>query len=125
MAKFTIPQGREFEGIFVIKEPNSGTPLDLTGASGTFTLSSIGVAGCVVIDKKAMGIFDAINGKFKITLTADETADLETSLGLQEDGYPLSATYKALLDIDASVGKVYVRVPQIYVESVGDSCPVS
>ena len=125
MAKFTIPQGREFEGIFVIKEPNSGTPLDLTGASGTFTLSSIGVAGCVVIDKKAMTIFDAINGKFKITLTADETATLETSLGLQEDGYPLSATYKALLDIDASVGKVYVRVPQIYVESVGDSCPAS
>ena len=78
MAQFIITKGQPKNFIIVVKQPRSTTPLDLTGSTGTFTMSSLGEDSCKVIDGKDMPIYDAVNGKFLITLTADETADLET-----------------------------------------------
>jgi len=121
--KFTIPAGRAFECTFQIKEPNSSTPMDLTGATGTFTMSTIGVNPCIVLDKITMTVDDALNGKFKLSLTAEQTTGLVSSKAGQEDGYPLTATYSALLEINQSeFGLIYAQVPQIYVTDIGTSC---
>ncbi len=125
MAKMIIVEGKQFEAVFVVKEPNSGTPLDLSGAVGTFTMSTIGNNPCKVIDSKSMTIYDALNGKFKITLTSAETTDLVSDVAFGEDGFPLNATYKASLDIQSpEYGQIFVRIPQIYVEDSGEACPV-
>ena len=121
--KFVIPQGRAFECIFPVKEPNSPTPMDLTGASGTFTLSTIGNQPCVVLDKIPMTVYDALNGKFKLNLTAEQTEDLVGSKAAEEDGYPLSATYVALLEINqAEYGQIFANIPQVYIYETGSTC---
>jgi len=126
MAKFVIPQGRAFECIFPIKEPNSPTPMDITGATATFTLSTIGVSPCVVLNNIPMTIYDAVNGKFKLNLTADQTSDLEGAKAFEEDGFPLSATYSALLEINhPTFGQIFASIPQCYIYETGTVCPVS
>jgi len=121
--KFTIPEGRDFECLFQIKEPNSTTPMDLTGATGTFTMSTIGKQPCIVLNNIPMTVYDAVNGKFKLSLTAEQTTGLATDTGFQEDGYPLTATYSALLEINQSeFGQIFANVPQIYILTTGTSC---
>jgi len=126
MGKMVIVEGKQFEAIFVIKQPGSETPLDLTGSTGTFTMSTTGENPCKVIDNKAMTLYDAINGKFKITLSSEETTGLDSDVAFEEDGFPLAATYKAYLDITSpDYGQIFVRIPQIYVEDGGSICPVT
>ena len=126
MAKFIIPEGRSFECIFVIKEPNSTTPMDLTGATGTFTMSTIGSNPCIVLDNISMSVDDALNGKFKLSLTAEQTTGLESANAFAEDGYPLSATYSGLLEINQSgYGQIFAGVPQIYILTTGTACVTS
>ncbi len=126
MSKFVIPEGRAFECIFPVKEPNSPTPMDLTGASGTFTMSTIGVGPCIVLDNIPMTVYDALNGKFKLTLTAEQTTGLVSSEAFEEDGFPLSATYKALLEINQpEFGQIFASIPQIYILNTGSACPAT
>ena len=123
MAKFTIVEGRAFECIFPIKEPNSPTPMDITGATGTFTLSSIGKSPCVVLDKIPMTVDDALNGKFKLNLTIEQTTGLVSDTAFQEDGFPTSATYSALLEIQhPEFGQIFAQINSVYVISMGEVC---
>ena len=124
MAKFTIVKGRTFTCTFIIKEPGSPDPVELdTGDTGTFTMSTIG-AGPTVLLTQAMTLGtseDNSNGKMFLSLTAEQTALLPSDIEFGEDGFPLHATCQALLDITtSSTGKIYARVPQIYVVYVGD-----
>ncbi len=126
MSKFVIPEGRAFECIFPIKQPNSPTPMDLTGATGTFTMSTIGKGSCIVLDKIPMTVYDALNGKFKLSLTAEQTTGLVSSEAFEEDGYPLSATYKVLLEINQSeYGQIFANIPQVYIYDSGSTCPAT
>ena len=122
---FTIVEGRAFECLFPIKEPNSPTPMDITGATGTFTLSTIGNTPCVVLDKIPMTIYDALNGKFKLNLTAEQTTGLISATAFEEDGFPTTATYAGLLEINhPTFGLIYANIPQIYIITTGTSCGV-
>ena len=70
-----------------------------------------------------MSIYDASFGKFKLSLTADETKDLESKSGFEEDGNVPMATYKALLKFNtASDGLVYATIPSVFVNDFGVSC---
>jgi hypothetical protein len=120
MAQFVITKGREFECIFPIKEPNSPTPMNLTGAAGTFTLTKYDEENCAALLNITMEVYDSRNGKFKLKLTAEETSNLESKTAFAEDGYPLAATYSALLDISHPIhGKIFARIPQVYIYDTG------
>lgn len=129
MAKFTINEGLPFKTVFILKEPRSTTPLDLTGSTGTFNLSSLGESSCKVLEGIEMTIeeeLDAINGRFTLTLTAEQTSGLGTKLAFEEDGYPTLPTYKARLDITSpDYGLIYVYIPKIYIVQDGEVCPAS
>jgi hypothetical protein len=67
-----------------------------------------------------MTIFDASNGKFKLTLTAEQTTGLKGDVGFGEDRYNSIPTHKALLDITtAAEGKIYATLPEVYIEKIG------
>jgi len=119
--RFTIPRNQEFYCEFQIKEPGSGTPMDITGAIGLFSLSSIGHSCTTELVDIPMVIEDAVNGLISVTLTAEQTADLEGRLGFAEDGYPLIATYKGRIDITGTTTPISVDIPQVYVSEM--SCP--
>ena len=116
--KFTIPRGQEFYCEFVIKEPNSGTPMDLTGAIGLFNLSTSGLSSIEVIVDHPMTIVDAVNGLIAVRLSADQTADLIPKIGFGEDGFPLLSNYKSRLDIIASE-PISVDIPKVYISDMG------
>ena len=119
--KFTIPKNQEFYCKFQIKEPGSGTPMDITGAIGLFSLSSIGNSCVSELTDVPMAVEDAVNGEISVTLTVDQTANLEGRLGFAEDGYPLIATYKARIDITGITNPISVDIPKVYVSEM--SCP--
>ncbi len=119
--KFTIPRGQEFYCEFQIKEPGSGTPMDITGAIGVFSLSSIGYSCTVELTDVPMVVEDAVNGKISITLDETQTANLEGQLGFAEDGYPLLPTYKARIDVTGITTPISVDIPKVYVSEM--TCP--
>ncbi len=122
MMRFTISKNKEFYCKFQIKEPGSSIPMDITGATGLFTLSTIGI-GCVsTIVDAPMIVEDAINGEISVTLSAADTALLEGRIGFAEDGYPLIATYKARIDITGTANPISVDIPKVYVSEM--TCPV-
>ena len=126
MAKFTIYEGRAFNCVFPIKQPDSPTPMDLTGASATFTLSTIDSPVCVALNKIPMSIYgDAVNGKFALSLTSEQTTGLVTKNGFEEDKYQTMATYKVVIEINhPTYGQIFARIPAVYIESMGDVCNV-
>lgn len=122
--QYTIPRGQEFYCEFVIKEPGSGTPMDMTGGSGVFNLSEIGVNPCLVLADVPMVVEDGINGVISVTLTAEQTAPLIGRRGFAEDGYPIIPTYRATLDmINAEALPINVEIPQVYISDGGETCP--
>lgn len=120
--QFIIPRGQDFYCEFTIKEPGSGTPMDLTGATGTFSLSDIGVNACMVLEPVALSFPDAINGIAAVNLTSAQTEPLIGRRGFAEDGYPMIPTYRASLDIQTIDNPVYVEIPQVYISDDGTSC---
>lgn len=116
--RFIIPKGKEFECEFVVKEPGSSTPMDLTGYIGTFTLSTIGPEPILLIDSVGLTISDAINGVASVTLSAAQTANLTGRRGFAEDGFPMIATYRATLDLSGSE-IISVEIPQVYITDDG------
>lgn len=117
--RFTIPKGKEFYCEFLIKEPGSSTPMDLTGAAGTFSLSSIGPNAYPEIIDAPMAVSDAINGIISVTLDATETKDLVSDTGFAEDGYMPVATYKARLDVTGVTEPISVDIRQVYISDMG------
>jgi len=128
--KFVIPRGKEFYCEFQIKEPNSNTPMDLAGAHAYFTLSTIGVNPCIVLDSIPMTVKDeggaigAKNGIVELTLTSDQTKDLKGRKGFPEDGYPLVPTYSASIAVRDAAYPIDVQIPKVYVLDEGEACPV-
>ena len=118
--KYTIPKGRPFYCEFVIKEPGASVPLDITGATGKFTLSKIGKRPCLVLEK-AMQVIDGKNGIIAVDLDVGDTIDLESAKGFPEDGYPLMATYSISLAIDA-FQPINVTIPKVYISDEGLPC---
>jgi len=122
--RFSIIKNRPFECIITIKAPGSvtGLPLD-PGDTAYFTLSGIGRNGCKYIDLKPMSIYDASNGKFKLELTAEETANLPVETGFKEDSAKSMPTCKGLVEANtASHGSIVGRIPSIFVEDYGTVC---
>ena len=128
--KYVIPSGRPFYCEFQIKEPGESMPMDVTGASGTFTLSEIGHNPCLVLSAP-IEVVDNQNGVVSISLTALQTMNLEGRRGLPEDGYLLMPTYAGALDMmipdPDPVGlpdvPVNVFIPKVYIQEVGEVCP--
>lgn len=116
--RFVIPKGVAFYCEFEVKEPGSSTPMDLTGATGTFTLSTIGPNVSLVLSDVPLVVQDADNGVISVSLTADQTEDLVSRRGFAEDGYPIVPTYKAQLDIQAE-DPISVSIPQVYINDSG------
>ncbi len=115
---FTIPKGQEFYCMFVIKEPGSGTPMNLIGATGLFNLSTIGFGCEAEIVDAAMAVEDAVNGEISITLTSTQTADLLSRIGFAEDGYPPVATYKGRIDITGTTNPISVDIPKVFISDM-------
>jgi hypothetical protein len=118
--KYIIPKGKEFYCEFTIKEPGASVPMDVTGMTGGFTLSKIGVNPCVVLTTP-ISIVDPLNGLISITLTSNETAALNGRKGFPEDGYALIPTYSGSLDLMKDY-PINVLIPKIYVLDDGTSC---
>ena len=121
--KFIIPKGQEFYCEFTVKEPGANVPMDLSNAVGHFTLSTLGLDPCVVLDGLPLDFPDPVNGIASIFLLPEQTENLVTKIGFAEDGYPPMPTYKASLNIVASE-PVFVEIPKIYVSDRGESCGV-
>jgi len=120
--RFIISKGQPFYCEFVVKEPGSNTPMNLTGATGTFTLSTIGVNPCIVINALPLTFPNPTNGVAAVSLTAIQTATLTSMIGFSEDGYPLMPTYRGSLNIN-STHPIYVELPKVYINDSGTSCP--
>ena len=124
--RFVINKGKIFECEFVIKQPGASVPLDINGATGTFTLSTIGHNSCVALEEIDLTIADELagqNGKFTLTLSALQTSTLNGAKAFAEDGYPLIATYSGTLDIThPEEGKIFVDILKIYVRDSGIAC---
>ena len=119
---FTIAEGADFYCEFTIKEPGASVPMDVTDATGTFILSTIGHNSCIVITQP-MAVVDGPNGLMSVSLTASQTSGLKSRVGFPEDGYLPVATYKALLDITAAE-PINVLIPKVYITTGGETCPV-
>jgi hypothetical protein len=123
--KFQIVKGREFKCTFIIKEPGSSQPVKLNpGDSGSFTISSYGVAPKVIIGDLLLTLgtdADNLNGKMFLNMTAEETGILPADVEFGEDGFPIHPTCKGLIDADTFVtGKLYATVVKIYVQDMGE-----
>lgn len=116
--RFVIPKGKAFYCEFQVKEPGTAVALDLTNASGTFSLSTIGVEPELYLDNISLTFPQPENGIAAVTLTAAQTANLVDRRGFAEDGFPMIATYKAGLDIDAE-HVIFVEIPQVYISNLG------
>lgn len=124
MGKMIIIQGREYKCKFVIKGTGSLLGIELEPEdSGTITLSTIGASPEVLINNIPLLLGDALsreNGEMFMELTAEQTALLPFDNEFGEDGFPVAATVKGLLDVDTvAEGKIYAHIPQIYVEDLG------
>jgi len=118
--KYIIPRGKDFYCEFVIKEPGATTPMDVTGMTGTFTLSEIGVNPCTVLTAQ-IAVKDGINGIVSINLSATETNLLTGRKGFAEDGYALIPTYSGSLSLMKG-HPIDIVIPKIYVLDDGASC---
>jgi len=124
MAKFTIVKGRAFDCSFVVKKPGNTEPILIEeGDEATFTISSTGADSSVIIADHPLTrgtATDDMAGKFFLHLTEEQTALLPHDVEFGEDGFPLKATCKGLIDVTSqSEGKIYATVRNIYVESMG------
>ena len=114
---FTIHEGQDFYCEFVIKEPGASIPKDVTGATGTFILSTIGHNPTETL-RQSMAVVDGENGIMSVTLTSSQTTDLDSRVGFPEDGYLPVPTYKAELDIQADE-PISVYIPKVFVVDGG------
>jgi len=117
--RFTIPKGQDFYCEFEIKEPGTSTPMDITGCTGIFNLSTLGFTCTEAIKDAPMVIQDAVNGVISLSLTADQTKDLISEVGFAEDGYAPIATYKGRVDITGLEKPISVDIRQIYISDMG------
>jgi len=122
--RFTIPRGKPFYCEFVIKEPGANIPMNVTGATGVFTLVEYGYNGCIALDALPMQVVDGMNGIMSINLIAEQTGGLLGDRGFKEDGYPLLPTYRAQLDIVANE-PISVDIPKVYILDDGFTCQQS
>ncbi len=123
--KMVILKGREFNCTFVIKANGTVVAVELDPTdTGTMTFSTIGPDPEILIPAKSLTLGDSesmLNGEMFLSLTAEETALLPFDNKFGEDGFPLSATVKGILDINtASEGKIYATVPEIFVDYTGE-----
>ena len=116
--RMTIHEGQPFYCEFVIKEPGASIPKDVTGASGTFVLSTLGHSPKKVLEQ-SMSVVDGPNGIMSVSLDTIQTTGLLARVGFMEDGYPPIPTYKAELNINANE-PISVFVPKVYVVKQGD-----
>ncbi len=121
--KYIIPRGKDFYCEFVIKEPGASIPMDVTGMTGSFTMSEIGVNPCSVLTT-SITVQDGPNGIISISFTAAETSTLLGRKGFAEDGYALIPTYSGSLDLMLG-DPINVMVPKIYILDDGSACPVT
>lgn len=122
--KFKIVKGKPFHATFVIKQPGSPLPVELDEATvGTLSMSTFGLNPEVIHMNIPLSLGsdeDRANGKMYFAMTAEETGVLPTDVAFGEDGFPLSPTVKALLEIQTSeLGVIFATVPKIYVENMG------
>lgn len=125
MAKMIIVKGREFSCKFIIKATGCTTPVELqAGDTGTITMSTTGPDPEVIISQQSLILGSEesmVNGEMSLLLTPEQTTLFPFDNQFGEDGFPLSATVKGILDIDTvSEGKIYALVPKIYIEDVGE-----
>ncbi len=118
--KYIIPRGKPFYCEFKIKEPGASVPMDVTGMTGSFTLSEIGISPCSVLTT-SIAVQDGPNGTISISLTAEETSSLLGRKGFAEDGYALVATYSGSLDLMLD-DPINVIIPKIYILDDGSAC---
>lgn len=119
--RMTIVKGKPFVADFVVKINGSTNALPLNVAdTGKISFYTNGVNPTTVLADVAMTQQDASNGKFRVTLTEEQTALFNTKIGFPEDGYPVEPTYKALAEFNTvNQGYMMAEVDEIYVVDMG------
>jgi hypothetical protein len=119
--RMTIVKGKPFQADFVVKLNGSTNALPLNIAdTGKITFYTNGVNPEKVLIDISMIQQDASNGKFRLNLTAEQTAVFETKIGFAEDGYPVEPTYKALAEFNTvNQGYMMAEVSEIYIVDMG------
>jgi len=111
--KYIISRGKDFYCEFVIKEPGVDTPMNVSGMTGTFSMTETGPNPCNILTT-GINVVDGPNGIISINLTANQTTPLLGKKGFAEDGYPLIATYTGSLDLMLG-NPINVLIPKIYI----------
>jgi hypothetical protein len=121
--KFTIQKGQPFQAIIRVKKQGSPDAAIIT-AAGPFWISVADpqTEPCLLVEVNML-VEDALNGKLKLVLTADDTAKLPTKTGFSEDGARALQTCKGVSQVTTEdAGLIYFNIPEIYVEDSGATC---
>lgn len=121
--RFQIVRGQPFECTITLKATGSITGITLDPSdTATFTLTQSN-NNCMVLSQIPMTIEDANNGKFKLTLTAEQTQDLYTDNSFREDGSKPLVTHKGLIIAQTKEeGQIIGNIPFVYVWEAGEAC---
>jgi len=116
--RLTVYAGQEFSADFTVVDDSGvvGQALDPSDTA-TFSIVSAGVNAACVVGPVAMAIVDSANGRFNIKLTSDQTKELTTVLGGQEDHFNPLSNYKGYMDFKLVSGDRQATV-DLYVEMV-------
>lgn len=119
--RMTIIKGKPFQADFVVKLNGSTNALPLNIAdTGKVSFYTAGVNPATILSNIAMTQQDAANGTFRLVLTEGQTALFNTSIGFEEDGFPVAATYKALAEFQTvNQGYMLAEVENIYIVDMG------
>jgi len=119
--RMTIIKGKPFQADFVVKMNGSTNALPLSlGDTGKVSFYTSGVNPTTVLSNVVMAQQDASNGTFRVVLTEAQTALFNTSIGFEEDGFPVAATYKALAEFQTvNQGYMLAEVENIYIVDMG------
>jgi hypothetical protein len=116
--KFLLVKGKENEFYFTIKQNGSTLPMSIKPTDsfvGKFILLE---DDTTVVLEKELVVVDPLNGKIKLVVTEEETANLISDRGPKEDHYYLKAVYKLLLECNTvNNGQFTARINRIYVSN--------
>lgn len=119
MEDFVITKGLNNEFVFTIKQTGTTLPMTIVTepTSDTFTAKLIRLDTQEEVLEKSLTVTDALSGKVKLVITAEDTEDLESKRGDEIDGYYLKPMYKLLLDCNTfNNGNFIAKICEVYVD---------
>lgn len=114
--RFTIVKGLYNEYIFTIKQTGTTLPMEID-AGDTFIARLYKLEDGSELDILTVAVEDAANGKLNVSISAEDTAQLDDEKGDKADRYYSRPMYKLVIACDTlNNGKFLARLPLVYVE---------